>query len=223
MTLPSPAALTEQAAALFPSLLASFEAAADVELGGLDPSRTAVFVVDMVNGFAREGAMASPRVEKLIGPIAALIRRCREAGIPTVAFADTHTSDSVELASYPPHCLAGTAEARLCREIAEAGPDTVIEKNSTNGFLEPVFAAWLRDNPQIDTYLVTGDCTDICVLQFVLSAKAWHNARNRPLRILVPLALADTYDGPDHPADLMNLTALALMRAAGAEIGGDIQ
>lgn len=62
----------------------------------------------------------------------------------------------------------------------------MIEKNSTNGFLEPVFAAWLRDNPQIDTYIVTGDCTDICVLQFVLAAKAWHNARNRAAARLPP-------------------------------------
>ena len=89
--------------------------------------------------------------------------------------------------------------------------------------MEPVFAAWLRDNPQIDTYIVTGDCTDICVLQFVLSAKAWHNTRNRPLRILVPLSLVDTFDGPGHPAELMNLLSLSLMRSAGAELCGDIR
>lgn len=223
MKLPDSAALQAQAATLFPELLASLKQAEAVELSGLDPSRTALFVVDMVNGFAVEGAMASPRVGLMAAPIASLIRRCREAGIQVVAFADTHAPDSIELESYPPHCLAGTEEARLCREIREAGPDTLIEKNSTNGFLEPVFAAWLRDNPQIDTYIVTGDCTDICVLQFVLSAKAWHNARNRPLRLCLPLPLADTYDGPGHPADLMNLAALSLMRSAGAEICGDIQ
>ena len=123
-----------------------------------------------------------------------------------------------KLESYPPHCLAGTDEARLCQEIAEACPCTLIEKNSTNGFLEPVFAAWLRDNPDIDTYVVAGDCTDICVLQFVLAAKAWHNARNRPLRLILPIDLVDTFDAPGHPADLMNLAALSLMRSAGAAL-----
>ena len=223
MKLPHPAALQTQAEALFSPLLSALEQREDLALASLAPSRTALFVVDMVNGFAVEGAMASPRVGLMAGPIAALVRRCREAGIQVVAFADTHAPDSIELESYPPHGLAGTQEARLCREIEEAGPDTVIEKNSTNGFLEPVFAAWLRDNPQIDTYIVTGDCTDICVLQFVLAATAWHNARNRPLRVCLPLPLVETFDAPAHPADLMNLTALSLMRSAGAELCGDIR
>ena len=37
--------------------------------------------------------MASPRVGLMAGPIAALVRRCREAGIQVVAFADTHAPD----------------------------------------------------------------------------------------------------------------------------------
>lgn len=64
--------------------------------------------------------------------------------------------------------------------------------------LEPVFELWRREHATATTYLVTGDCTDICVLQFVLSAKAWHNTRNLPLRILVPTALTDTFDAPGH-------------------------
>ena len=116
--------------------------------------------------------------------------------------------------------LAGdTADfLRQLKMCIRDSPCTLIEKNSTNGFLEPVFAAWLRDNPDIDTYVVAGDCTDICVLQFVLAAKAWHNARNRPLRLILPIDLVDTFDAPGHPADLMNLAALSLMRSAGAAL-----
>lgn len=218
MKLPDQTTLDRQISEALPDLLASLEKLEDMDLSALDSDRTALFIVDMVNGFAVEGAMSSPRVGEMIAPIAKLAARCHEAGIPVVAFADHHTADSIELESYPPHCLAGTDEARLCQEIAEAGPCTLIEKNSTNGFLEPVFAAWLRDNPDIDTYVVAGDCTDICVLQFVLAAKAWHNARNRPLRLILPIDLVDTFDAPGHPADLMNLAALSLMRSAGAAL-----
>ena len=99
MKLPHPAALQTQAEALFSPLLSALEQREDLALASLAPSRTALFVVDMVNGFAVEGAMASPRVGLMAGPIAALVRRCREAGIQVVAFADTHAPDSIELES----------------------------------------------------------------------------------------------------------------------------
>lgn len=139
--------------------------------------------------------MASRRVEALISPIARLAEACARRKIPVVAFADAHAPDSLEFASFPPHCLRGTAEAALCPEIAQAAPVTLLEKSSTNGFVEPVFDFWRRDNAHIDTYLVAGDCTDICVQQFVVTALTHGIARNRPLRIVVPLALVDTYDG----------------------------
>lgn len=193
MKLPHPAALQTQAEALFSPLLSALEQREDLALASLAPSRTALFVVDMVNGFAVEGAMASPRVGLMAGPIAALVRRCREAGIQVVAFADTHAPDSIELESYPPPLPRRNAGGPPLPGNRGGRAGHGVEKNSTNGFLEPVFAAWLRDNPQIDTYIVTGDCTDICVLQFVLAAKAWHNARNRPLRVCLPLPLVETF------------------------------
>lgn len=82
----------------------------------LDAAHTALILVDLVEGFAREGALSSPRIEALLPGAAALTARCSAAGMEIVAFADCHTSDSLELASYPPHCLRSTEEARLCRK-----------------------------------------------------------------------------------------------------------
>lgn len=194
-----------------------------VRLEDFQPEQTALFLVDLVNGFAVEGAMASPRVGALAAPAAQLAARCHQRGIPVVAFADAHTPASLELASYPPHCLRGTAETELCPEIAAAAPLIRIEKNSTNGFVEPAFDKWLADNAAVDTYIVVGDCTDICIQQFVLTAKAWHNARNRPLRILIPVELVDTFDAPGHPADVLGAAALYFMQAAGAQLCAEIQ
>lgn len=117
-------------------------------LSELVAGRTALILVDLVEGFAREGALASPRVEALLPGAAALTARCAAAGMEIVVLADCHTPDSLELGSYPSHCLRGTSEARLCREIeAAAGPYTLIEKNSTNGLLEPAFDSWRRSAP----------------------------------------------------------------------------
>lgn len=113
---------------------------------------------------------------------------------------------------------AGTEEARICRELADAGGYTLIPKDSTNGFVEPAFESWRESHPHIRRYLVVGDCTDICIAQFALTAKAWHNARRLPLQVMVPLSLVDTYDGGTHQADLMNLTALASLQGNGIEL-----
>lgn len=210
--------LLEEGAAFLSSQLGTLSRLPALKLEELAPASVALVIIDMVNGFAREGAMSSPRVGQLVSPIAALASRCAALGIKICAFADTHTSDSVELESYPPHCLRGTAEAMVCEEIAGAAPCHIIAKNSTNGFLEPDFETWMRENPGVDTYILTGDCTDICVMQFALTLKAWHNTRNRALRILIPVSLVETYDAPGHPAEPLNCFALYAMQAAGAEL-----
>ena len=223
MTWTDKTAFTGEAAAFAGELHDKLAALPSLALSTLDSESTALFVVDMVEGFARQGAMASPRVEALIAPIAALAGRCEAAGIPVVAFADTHAPDSLELQAYPPHCLRGTEEARLCPEIAAAAPKhTVLEKNSTNGFLEPVFELWRREQATATTYLVTGDCTDICIQQFAVAAKAWHNTRNLPLRVIVPLSLVDTFDADGHPADLLGVLSLMTMQSGGVERVRDI-
>lgn len=82
-------------------------------LSELVAGRTALILVDLVEGFAREGALASPRVEALLPRRRCPDGRCAAAGMEIVVLADCHTPDSLELGSYPSHCLRGTSEARL--------------------------------------------------------------------------------------------------------------
>lgn len=201
-----------------------FVALSDLSLETLDAARTALIVVDVIEGFAHAGAMASPRVAALVDPVADTIRRCGAAGMQVVTVADTHTPDSVELQTYPSHCLRGTDEPHLCASVAAAAatlpPDryTHIDKNSTNAFVDPAFTHWREAHPACDTYVVVGDCTDICVMHFALTAKTWHNAHDRPLRVLIPLSLVDTYDAPGHPAAAANAMALWFMQSNGVEM-----
>ena len=218
MFLPDLSSLQAQAIEELSGLHRDLSVLSDRSLHDFDPAHTALIIVDMVNGFAVSGALSSPRVGALISPIASLTAACTQHELPIAACADTHEPDSLELETYPPHCLRGTPEAQLCDAIASAGQITIIPKNSTNGFLEPAFTDWLAQHPDITTFLVVGDCTDICVLQFVLTAKAWFNTLNRAAEMIVPLTLTDTFDAPGHPADFMNALSLLLMQKGGISL-----
>lgn len=182
---------------------------------GRDADKTVLVVVDLVNGFTREGPLKSPRVEALISGIGALSEACDGWRIPKLAFADCHTAQSPEFESYPPHCLSGTAESQLVDELKMAGGFTVIPKNSTNGFLEEAFQAWLSEHPQTENFIIAGDCTDICVYQLATTIKAYFNKSDRKSRIIVPMDCVDTYDLGLHNGNLANAMALFFMAGNG--------
>jgi nicotinamidase-related amidase len=187
-------------------------------MGELQADKTALVIVDMINGFAREGALKSPRVEELIPEIVKLSKMCDELRIAKIAFADCHTAHSPEFAAYPVHCIAGTFESEIVDEIKEIGGYDLMPKNSTNGFIEEEFQRWLVKNEEINNFIITGDCTDLCVQQFAITLKTWFNMQNRKSRVIVPLNAVDTYDFGTHNGDLMNVTAIFNMITNGIEV-----
>ncbi len=196
-------------------VLAKFPA---IQLKDLQGKQTALVIVDMINGFAREGALKSPRVEALIPNIAELFKTCDELKITKLAFADCHTTASPEFDAYPAHCMIGTSEGEMVDELRKLGGYTLIPKNSTNGFQEKAFQQWLKENDHINTFIITGDCTDICVQQFAVTLKTWFNMQNKKVRIIVPINTVDTYDLELHNGDLMNVMALYNMMINGIEV-----
>lgn len=194
-----------------------------IKLKALKGEQTALFIVDMINGFAREGALKSQRVENLIPEIVKLSKKCDELGIQKLAFADCHTDVSPEFDAYPKHCMEGTTEAEVVDEIKEVGDFKLIKKNSTNGFHEEEFKKWLNENPQITNFVITGDCTDICVQQFAITLKTWFNMQNKNYRVIVPINAVDTYDLGAHNGDLLNVMAFYNMIINGVEVVRDIE
>ncbi len=189
-----------------------------LRLKDLQGKQAALVIVDMVNGFTREGALKSSRVEGLIPEITGLSKVCDSLDIPKLAFADCHTKASPEFDAYPAHCMAGTHEGEIVDEIRELGGYVLIPKNSTNGFLEEEFHKWLEENQQVNTFIITGDCTDICVQQFATTLKAWFNMQDRKARVMVPMNAVETYDLGLHDGELVNLMALYNMMINGIEI-----
>lgn len=176
---------------------------------------TVLIIVDVVNGFVREGKMASADIESIIPGIVALMKKFNEKEMPVVALCDSHKPDCAEFESFPEHCLEKTSEAELVDEIKKEGGYFMLKKNSTNGFHEKEFMQCLIQNPQTNTFIITGDCTDICVLQLCLTLKTWYTCSNKSVNIIVPIDCVETYDAPGHDRVLMNTAAYKLMKDSG--------
>lgn len=183
-------------------------------------------MVDIINGFIKEGAMASDRIKSIIEPNVRLLKEFKRAGMCAIAFADCHEKDSAEFFAFPEHCLDGTSESEVVDELkAVKGISLLIKKNSTNGFIEEDFIKFLLDDkyePAFDAFVITGCCTDICVLQFALSLKTYGNMRNKPFRIIIPVNCVETYEAPWHQADFTNIAAYKLLKDAGVEFVSEI-
>ena len=144
----------------------------NIKRSSIKKENTALIIIDMVNGFVREGAMKNELAEDIIEPITELMGFFKANDMPIVALADSHEETSPEFERYGRHCVKGTSEAEIVDEIKAVGGYKLINKSCTNGVLEEEFQQWLKDNPQITDFIVTGVCTDICVMQFCLTLRA---------------------------------------------------
>ncbi|CEN24384.1 isochorismatase [[Clostridium] sordellii] len=190
------------------------------KINELNLSKTMLFIIDMNNGFAKKGALYSDRVEALINPITNLAKILEAKNCEIIAFTDSHNKGSIELRSYPTHCLENDYESKIVDEISTIKNLKVIPKNSTNGF----FCLEDKNFKNIDNIIVVGDCTDICIYQFVVTLKSYFNQNNIDKNIIVPMNLVDTYHIDNiHNAEIMNIVFLNSMIQNGVEVIKEIE
>jgi nicotinamidase-related amidase len=196
------------------------------------PEKVAVLSVDIINGFCYEGPLASPRVASLVEPITALFKRSYEAGVRNfVLTQDSHAPDSVEFSSYPPHCIRGTSESDTVdafKELSFWECFEIVPKESINSAIGTRLDAWLAAHPELETFIVVGDCTDLCTYQLAMHLKLRAIAANRHLRVVLPVDCVDTYDLPvavaqeigaiPHDGDLLHHIFLYSMMLNGVEV-----
>lgn len=202
------------------------------EVVGTAPQQVALFVVDMINGFCKQGPLAGERVGALIAPVVDLCTRSYALGVRAFVLAqDTHDPDTPEFAAYPPHCIAGTAESQAIDEIQAlpfASELTTITKNSLSVAIGTSLEEWMRDHTHIQTFMVIGDCTDLCVYSSAMYLRLHANAHNLQRRVIIPANTVDTFDTPvstardlgikAHPGDLHHVMFLHHMALNGIEV-----
>jgi nicotinamidase-related amidase len=199
---------------------------------GSTPDQVALMSVDMINGFAKEGPLAGERVGALAEPVAALFRRAYDQGVRAMVLTqDTHDPNTPEFQAYPPHCVAGTPESETIVELADLpffDEITVIPKNSLSSHIDTGLNDWIEARPNLRTFVVVGDCTDLCVYSSAMHLRLAANARNLDRRVIVPARTVDTFDTPvsvareaginAHDADLHHVMFLHHMQMNGVEI-----
>ena len=86
-----------------------------------------LIVVDMVNGFAREGMLASPLVDAIVPNVVEYVEEAKKENRLIIFIKDTHDKDSVEFRRFgdEPHCLRGTREAQLVDELVPYEEETI--------------------------------------------------------------------------------------------------
>jgi len=182
------------------------------------PKRLLV-IVDMVNGFVEAGALADPSIQRIMPKIIETMKEFLAAKEPVLAFLDAHQSDAIEFQTFPVHCLDGTRESELADALLPYQDQLIlVKKNSTNGFFAQGFQEYLKANFPLSEVLITGCCTDICVLQFALSLKTYCNQNDWPTHVSILKDGVDTFDLPGHDKKTYNDFALSLLAGAGIEI-----
>jgi nicotinamidase-related amidase len=204
---------------------------------GGDPSAVAVLAVDVTSGFCAEGPLASERVGDIVPHIVHVFQRAHDLGVRHFLLPqDTHSEDAVEFESFPPHCVAGTGEPVTVPELTAlpfADLYRVMEKDTISSNIDTELAPWLDEHPEVNTFLVAGDCTDFCVHQLAMYLRLRANARKlRDVRVIVPIAGVDTFHipvdvaeeigGMPHHGDLLHLIFLYSMAQNGVEIVSEV-
>lgn len=189
-------------------------------LENIDLSKTELFIVDINNGFAKSGALYSPRVEALINPITNFTKSISGKVKNIIAFTDCHDENSLELSNYPSHCLRSDFESEIVDELKEIGNIKILPKNSTNGF-------FVLDDIKFENtenIIIVGDCTDICIYQLAITLKSYFNQHNMNKNIIIPVNFVDTYDIPNvHSADLLNIVFFNSLMQNGIKVVKNIK
>lgn len=168
-----------------------------------------LFVVDMVNGFVKEGSMHD---EKIMDIVDTIIDECKRHE-DRIFIADTHEKDAIEFKSFPSHCVKGTSEAEIIDEL-KPYVNEVLEKNSTNAF-HVLDKSRLKE---YDSIMLVGCCSDICVMQLALTLKTYFNQENMSQQVIVKEKGVATYDADFHPAKEYHTMAIKMMQQSGIMI-----
>ena len=181
--------------------------------------RELLIIVDMVNGFVREGIMADSYIAHIIPEQIRLIKEFlkKEEGIAFVK--ESHSKDCMEFKTFPEHCVKGTSEAELVDELKPFEKDVLVyEKNSTSAMFAKNFLRDIDEMINLRNVVITGCCTDICDLNLAIPLKNYFNEYNREVDIYVPVNAVETYDAPNHNRDEYNEMAFKLMNQSGIKL-----
>ena len=154
----------------------------------LNPRRTALVVVDMQNAFLSDrGSMPKlglsvARARAIIPAVGRLIDEFRRAKAPVVftqmTFKPDFSDAGLLLEALPKlrstgHVVKNTWDWEMTSELLPAEGELVVEKTRFNAFHATGLERLLRDNLKVDTLVVSGVATNVCVESTIRDAVAY--------------------------------------------------
>lgn len=132
----------------------------------IDLSKTAVLVVDVLGG----SNPVLPALEEMVANSAAITKAARAAGVPVIFSDDAHIPGlDRELELWGNHGIVGTEDAQPAALLGACDSDYIIPKRRYDGFFQTDLDLTLRELG-VDTLIVVGADTNICVLQTLAGA-----------------------------------------------------
>ncbi|NMA50403.1 MAG: cysteine hydrolase [Mollicutes bacterium] len=185
----------------------------------LEKIKDLLIIVDMVNGFVREGNMADPYIAHIIPEQLRLINMFQRSDAGIAFIKDNHELGCSEFKRYPEHCVIGTKEAELIDEFKPFEKDALVyPKNSTSAMFAPGFVSDIEQMKYLREVVIAGCCTDICDINLAIPLQNYFDEFNRDVRIVVPTNAVETYDAPGHSRDEYTQMAYKLMDQAGIQL-----
>lgn len=136
----------------------------------VDPTRTALVVIDMQNDFVKQGGnLLVPDAEASVPAIRRLLELARASRMHVVYSQDTHRPGDPEWEIWPEHCREGTWGWEIVAELAPAADETVLRKVRYDAFygtpLDHLLRLW-----RVDTLVICGTVANIAVHYTAASA-----------------------------------------------------
>jgi nicotinamidase-related amidase len=168
----------------------------------VDPTRTALIVVDMQNDFVKEGgSLVVPDAEATIPKIKSLLDLARESGMKVSFTQDTHTDGDPEWEIWPEHVREGSWGWEIVDELKPLEDELVIRKVRYDAFygthLDHFLRLW-----RTDTLIICGTVANICVHYTAASAALrWYD-------VVIPRDATSALDPFDLEASLRQTSFL---------------
>ena len=151
----------------------------------------AVLVVDMLRGFLEEGypLYLGAESRRIIPHILKILDNELSQGSKIIFLCDNHDPDDLEFKMFPPHCIAGTAEAEVIPELTKYEGEIIPKKRYSGFFNTKLDEILSKIKP--GKIIICGVLTNICVMHTTA------DARNRDYEVEIPM---DCVASPDEAA-----------------------
>ena len=186
----------------------------------LEEVNSAIFVIDMNNGFCEEGALADPTIKRIVPNIRKIIMDGLKRENALFFVNDKHTEDSVEIKRYEGHCIT-PREQKTIKELSifEEYADRVFYKNSTCALFAPGMMEMLLQMKNLERIVITGCCTDICIMNFAVALRNFMDEWNVDVDIVVPINAVETFHIPNvHEREEANQFGYRVMESNGIRL-----